>query len=96
VWSDAEHLQNWWGLTGYKLSVTAFDFRPGGMFHFSMKSADGHEMWAKFVYQEIVSPEKIVYVSSFSDPEGNMVQAEFSSSFPLEVHYHVNFTEVDG
>jgi uncharacterized protein YndB with AHSA1/START domain len=96
AWSDAEHLQNWWGPIGFKLSVTEFDFSPGGVFHFSMKSADGHEMWAKFVYQEIVSPEKIVYVSSFSDPEGNVVQAEFSNSFPLEVHYHLSFTEVDG
>lgn len=96
AWSEAEHLKNWWGPIGFKLNVAAFDFRPGGSFHYNMKSSDGHEMWGKFVYHEIESPEKIVFVNSFSDPEGNIVRAPFSDTFPVEIRNQVTFTEVEG
>lgn len=33
----------------------------------------GFESWGKGVYQEIVNSEKIVYVNSFSDEDGNSV-----------------------
>ena len=29
-------------------------------------------MWGRFVYREIVPPERLVFVSSFSDPDGNV------------------------
>jgi uncharacterized protein YndB with AHSA1/START domain len=96
VWSEAEHLKNWWGPTGFKLGVFDFDFRPGGVFHYNMQSPDGFEMWGKFVYHEIESPEKIVFVNSFSDPEGNIIRAPFSAAFPLEIRNLMTFTEREG
>lgn len=96
VWSNAEHLKNWWGPVGFKLGVAEFDFRPGGVFHYNMQSPDGNEMWGKFVYHEIESPEKIVFVNSFSDPEGNIVRAPFSAAFPLEIRNLLTFTETEG
>jgi uncharacterized protein YndB with AHSA1/START domain len=96
VWSEVEHLKNWWGPKGFKLSVAELDFRPGGFFHYNMQSPDGYEMWGKFVYHEIESPEKIVYVNSFSDPEGNIVRAPFSATFPLEIRNILTFTEIEG
>ncbi|NOU97656.1 SRPBCC domain-containing protein [Paenibacillus sp. LMG 31456] len=96
VWTESEHLANWWGPTGFSISVSKFDIRPGGIFHYCMKSSDGHEMWGKFVYQEIISPEKLVFVNSFSDPEGNTVRAPFSQAFPLEIQNVFTFTEDEG
>jgi uncharacterized protein YndB with AHSA1/START domain len=60
AWTDPEHLQHWWGPKGFTFDVAKLDFRPGGIFHYSMRSPDGHVMWGKFVYREIVEPEKIV------------------------------------
>jgi uncharacterized protein YndB with AHSA1/START domain len=96
VWSEVEHLKNWWGPKEFKIGVAELDFRPGGFFHYNMQSPDGYEMWGKFVYHEIESPEKIVYVNSFSDPEGNIVRAPFSATFPLEIRNLLTFTEVEG
>ncbi|HEY0828857.1 MAG TPA: SRPBCC domain-containing protein [Bacilli bacterium] len=96
VWSEVEHLKNWWGPIGFKLSYAKLDFRPGGSFHYKMESPDGFEMWGKFVYHEIESPEKIVWVNSFSDPEGNIVRPAFSATFPMEIRNLVTFTEIDG
>ncbi|NHN30439.1 SRPBCC family protein [Paenibacillus agricola] len=96
AWTEAEHLQHWWGPTGFSIHISKADIHPGGIFHFCMKSSDGHEMWAKFVYGEIVAPEKLVYITSFSDEEGNTVRASFSETFPLEISYVVTFIEKDG
>jgi uncharacterized protein YndB with AHSA1/START domain len=80
AFSKAEHLKRWWGPKGWTLSVCNIDFRPGGVWHFCMKCIDesqeyyGHESWGKAVYSEIVEPERIVYIDSFSDAEGNIVE----------------------
>jgi len=96
AWSEVEHLKRWWGPKGLEISVAKLDFRPGGFFHYNMKSPDGHQMWAKFVYQEIEPFEKIVWVNSFSDEAGNIVRAPFSDLIPLEIRNAVTFSENNG
>ncbi|MBW7475530.1 SRPBCC domain-containing protein [Paenibacillus oenotherae] len=96
VWTESKHLKHWWGPKGMTIEVAKLDLRPGGIFHYCMRAPDGHEMWGKFVYQEIVAPEKIVFLNSFSDTEGNTIRPPFSSEFPLEVRNVVTFTELNG
>lgn len=73
AFSKAEHLKHWWGPKDWTLPVCTIDFRPGGVWHYCMKSPDGqYEAWGKAVYQEIVRPERIVYTDYFSDAEGNI------------------------
>jgi uncharacterized protein YndB with AHSA1/START domain len=66
------------------LSAT-LNLRPGGMFHYGMRSPDGNEMWGKFVYREIVAPERIVFLVSFSDARGGTTRHPWSASWPLEM-----------
>jgi uncharacterized protein YndB with AHSA1/START domain len=96
VWTEAEHLHHWWGPKGFALGVAKLELRPGGVFHYSMRNDEGHEMWGKFVYREIAAPEKLVYTNSFSDAEGNTVRAPFSNTWPLEILNTLTFTEHDG
>ncbi|MET3195399.1 uncharacterized protein YndB with AHSA1/START domain [Bacillus sp. OAE603] len=98
VWSEKDHLRNWWGPTGLELKVESLDFRPGGKFHYSMSSPEGFEMWGLFVYGEIVKPEKIVFVNSFSDKDGNITNSPFPQMgpWPLEVHNTLTLEENDG
>lgn len=86
VWTDPAHFGNWWGPKGFSLEVKRMDVRPGGTFLGCQKSPDGqHAMWGKFVYQEVQAPEKLVWVQSFSDEEGNTVRAPFNPNWPLEI-----------
>jgi uncharacterized protein YndB with AHSA1/START domain len=39
----------------------------------------------RFVYREIVEPERIVWVNAFSDPEAGLVRAPFGLTIPLEM-----------
>ncbi|MDR6224081.1 SRPBCC domain-containing protein [Desmospora profundinema] len=93
AFTESEHLQHWWGPKGWTLEISEFDFRPGGAFHYSQRSADGQKMWGKFVYREIGEPEKLIYTSSFSDEAGNTVRAPFSQTWPLEILNTLTFTE---
>jgi uncharacterized protein YndB with AHSA1/START domain len=96
VYSEIKHLKHWWGPKGFAWIGGTLDFRPGGMFHFGMRSPDGHEMWGKFVYREIVHPERIVFINSFSDETGGTTRAPFAPDWPLEVLNTVTFVEHSG
>src|SRR5690242_1162231 len=67
AWTERDRLMQWFGPKGFTMPVATLDFRPGGVFHFCLRSPDGHQMWGKFAYREIVIPERIVWVHSFSD-----------------------------
>jgi uncharacterized protein YndB with AHSA1/START domain len=100
VFSEAEHLKRWFGPKGWPLSVCNIDFRPNGVWHFCMKCTDenqeyyAHEAWGKAVYHEIVEPERIVYVNSFSDAEGNIVEGMPESLVTLTFVEHEGKTKL--
>jgi len=94
--AESERLEQWWGAKGFTTRVIKLDFRPGGVFHYSMRTPDGKEMWGKFVYREILAPERIVFINSFADKEGNTIQAPFSQTWPLEVLNTLTFSEHAG
>ncbi len=85
AWTDAAHLAQWWNPSGGTLEVAELDVRPGGRFHYCQRGADGQGLWGLFVYREVTPPERLVYVSAFSDAQGNVVRAPFSPTWPLEL-----------
>jgi uncharacterized protein YndB with AHSA1/START domain len=99
AWSEADALAEWWGPKGATIRVAKFDFRPGGVFHYAMQFKPGHDIWGRFVYREIVRPERIVFVNSFSDAGGGITRAPFpqlGDKWPLEVSNTLTFTEEGG
>ena len=96
VWkafTEAERLARWWGPQGYAMRVHALDFRPGGVFHYSQRSPDGQVMWGRFVYRDIVPPERLTFVTSFADEAGYIARAPFSPTWPLEILNLLTLTE---
>ncbi|HZU03637.1 MAG TPA: SRPBCC domain-containing protein, partial [Ktedonobacteraceae bacterium] len=67
VFTQPEHLKRWWAPPPYTLPVCTIDLRPGGIWHYCMRSPEGQDQWARSVYQEIVPPEKLVYTTTFAD-----------------------------
>jgi uncharacterized protein YndB with AHSA1/START domain len=96
AWTNPEHLKNWWGPKGLTMLSCKMDLRPGGMFHYGMRTPEGHEMWGKFVYREIVPPERLVHVVSFSDPQGGVTRHPMSATWPLEVLNTMTLKEENG
>lgn len=96
VWTEAEHLVHWWGPKGLTIGVSKLDLRPGGTFLYSMRTPEGHEMWGKFVYREISPPSKIVFVNSFSDPDGGITRHPGAPEWPAEILNTFTFHEHEG
>jgi uncharacterized protein YndB with AHSA1/START domain len=96
AWTDAGRLAQWWGPKGCELHVERLEFRPGGVFLHAMEFQPGQKMWGRFVYREIAAPERLVFVSSFSDASGGITRAPFSPTWPLEVLNTLTLTESHG
>ncbi|MFT3784431.1 MAG: SRPBCC family protein [Nibricoccus sp.] len=97
LWTDPAHLAKWFGPRGMTAVVSKLDFRPGGLFHYCLKTPEGKEYWGRFVYREIVKPEKMVWVNSFSDKDAGLVRHPFSKDpWPLEMLTEVTFAESKG
>ncbi len=93
AWTERECLMQWFGPKGFTMRVATLEFRPGGVFHYCLRSPDGHDMWGKFVYRDIVTPERIVLVNSFSDEKGNLTRHPMSPTWPLEMLSTTTFAE---
>jgi uncharacterized protein YndB with AHSA1/START domain len=96
AWTESERLKQWWGPKGFTMLSVKLDLRPGGVFHYCMRAPNGSGMWGKFVYREIVAPERIVFINSFSDEKGNLTRHPLSPSWPLEALNTLTFTEHEG
>jgi uncharacterized protein YndB with AHSA1/START domain len=95
AWTEREHMQ-WWGPKGVTIHHARLDLRSGGTFHYCMKTADGQAMWGKWVIREIVRPERLVFVNSFSDESGGLTRHPMSPHWPLEMLSTVTFAGRDG
>jgi len=83
AWTETERLMQWFGPKGSTMTYAKNDLRPGGTFLYAMQFA-GSELWGKWVYREIVPPERLVLVSSFSDADGNVTRHPMSPTWPRQ------------
>ena len=97
AWTEADRLAQWWGPKGFSWVACKLDLRPGGLFHYAMRTPDGaHTMWGKFVFREVAPPERLAFVVSFSDEQGGTTRHPMSATWPLEVLNTITFTQIDG
>jgi len=96
AFTDAARMKQWWGPKGFKVVTSKMDLRPGGTYHYCLRAPDGTDMWGKFVYREIVAPERVVLVSSFSDPQGGVTRHPMAPSWPREMLSTFLFEEKGG
>jgi uncharacterized protein YndB with AHSA1/START domain len=99
VWkafTEADRLGQWWGPKGFKMLTCKVDLRPGGMFHYGMQAPDGREMWGRWVFREIVAPERLTMVISFSDKDAGVTRHPFAPVWPAEMLGTSTFTDQGG
>jgi uncharacterized protein YndB with AHSA1/START domain len=96
AWTDAKELKKWWGPKGFEVVSTKVDLKPGGIFHYLLRSPNGQEMWGKFVYREIAPEERLVFISSFSDETAGVARHPMAPDWPLKMLSTVTFAETGG
>jgi uncharacterized protein YndB with AHSA1/START domain len=96
AWTDREHLMRWWGPAGFTVIDCTNDPRPGGRMHYRLRGPGEVEMWGKWEYREIVAPERLAFVSSFSDAEGGTTRPPFGDPWPVDILVTLTFDEQHG
>jgi len=71
AWTDTKHLQQWWGPNGFTNPVCELDTRAGGALRIDMRAPDGVVYPMKGVIEEIIAPERLVFISSALDDKGD-------------------------
>lgn len=88
MWTEAEHVKEWWGPAVFTNPLVEIDARPGGTMLIHMQAPDGAVYPDKGVFREVVPPERLVFTSgAFEDENGN---------FLLEALTTVTFVEQGG
>jgi uncharacterized protein YndB with AHSA1/START domain len=93
AWTEPDRLASWFGPKGFAMLSSTLDLKPGGVYHYGMKSPDGQVMWGRWVFREIVAPERLTFVASFSDEAGGVTRHPFATDWPLEVLSTLTLTE---
>ncbi len=60
VWTDPNHVAQWWGPQGFSTTIEKMDVRPGGVWKHVMKGPDGTKYPNKSTFLEVVKPARIV------------------------------------
>ena len=96
VFTDPEHMSQWWGPKGFTVIASKMDLRTGGMYHYGLRASDGSEMWGRCMYRKIDAPKKLVFINSFSDEKGGLTRHPGHQAWPLEMLTIYTFEEKDG
>jgi uncharacterized protein YndB with AHSA1/START domain len=97
AWSDSEQVMRWWGPNGFTCPVAKMDFREGGTSLVCMrapKEFGGQDMYNTWAYTKIVPMQRIEYILSFADKDGNQVdpiELGLPADMPQDVRNLVTF-----
>ncbi|HWK08338.1 MAG TPA: SRPBCC family protein [Puia sp.] len=61
VWTQPEHIVNWWGPNGFTNTISTMDVSPGGEWNLVMHGPDGTDYKNKSIFKEIIPFKKLVY-----------------------------------
>lgn len=71
AWTEVDQLKQWWGPKVFTNPRCEADVRVGGAMHIDMRAPDGTVYPMGGAYEEIVPPEKLVFLTMALDAKGN-------------------------
>jgi len=95
AFTEPARMARWWGPKGFAIAEWKGEPKAGGTYLYCLRSPNGTEMWGRLRYRE-VTPERIVAINSFSDPDGNVTRHPMSPTWPRETLSVIEFAERDG
>jgi uncharacterized protein YndB with AHSA1/START domain len=96
AWTEPEQLRRWFGPKGFSMAECTMELRPGGLFHYALRTPDGELMWGRWLFREIAPHTRLVFVSAFSDRARSVTRHPGHADWPLETLSTVTFTEHAG
>ncbi|MFA6542018.1 MAG: SRPBCC family protein [Bacteroidota bacterium] len=90
VWTDPDHIKNWWGPNGFTNTISKMDFTPGGEWNLVMHGPDGTDYKNQSIFKEIVKYKKIVYEHQSSPKFTATIEFESRGAATL-LNWHMLF-----
>lgn len=96
IWAairDPAVLAGWWGPAGFTNTFHEFDFRPGGVWKFTMHGPDGTAYAMDHRFQEIVAPERFVVRHLQPGHDFTLTVTLADGSGSTEITWHLLFDD---
>lgn len=61
VWTNPEHIKNWWGPNDFTTTITKMEVKPNGKWDLVMHGPDGTDYENKSIFKEIIRHKKLVF-----------------------------------
>jgi uncharacterized protein YndB with AHSA1/START domain len=72
LYTDPQHIPDWWGPRGTTAEVDVMDVRAGGSWRFVIHDADGTQTGFRGTYREVTPPERIVQTFEWEGMPGHV------------------------
>jgi uncharacterized protein YndB with AHSA1/START domain len=76
LWTDPEHVAQWWGPHRFKTTVQEMNVRVGGRWRYAMRGPDGNDHPFDGVYLAVAEPERLVFEGSIHGDSSQSVWTE--------------------
>lgn len=93
VWTNPKHLAQWLSPTGTSMKFMKADIKPGGSSFYMMSAPNGFKLYGKIQYQEIESPNRIVYTQQFCDENEKTSRHPMAPTWPETMLTVVSFEQ---
>lgn len=90
VWTNPEHIINWWGPDGFTNTISKMEVQPGGEWDLVMHGPDGTDYRNKTVFKEVIKHTKLVY-EHVSAPKFTATITFESRGNTTFLHWHMLF-----
>lgn len=67
LWTEPQHMAQWWGPRDFTNPVCQMDLRPGGAWRITMRAPDGTDYPLKGIFHDIAPPEHLVMSVDLSE-----------------------------
>jgi len=95
AWTQIKHLNNWmFPMQGCTCEFASADITDGGSSLHKITMPNGHEMWLLTKYEEVQSPEKLVFLQYMSNENGDIVPMEHMPNWPKDMLATLLFEEL--
>jgi uncharacterized protein YndB with AHSA1/START domain len=61
VWTNPEHIKNWWGPDGFTNTISVMDVKQNGEWNLTMHGPDGTDYRNESIFKEVIKHKKLVY-----------------------------------
>ncbi len=84
AWTDSSLMARWFGSKVFTITICNLDVRPGGEIYIVSRDPDGLNYQVKGVFQEVMPPERLVFIGRALADEGSRLQVETRNVLTLE------------